>query len=158
CRRSASARADSRCDIFESLTPAARRWDPTARVLGELLGKYRVLEQLGQGGMGVVYVGRHETLNHRVVVKVLRPEMSRETEMVQRFFNEAQAATAIRNPGIVQVFDFGTTPDGQAYIVMELLEGETLTDRLKHRHADAAECCRIGRQIANVLQAAHAVG
>lgn len=62
--------------------------------------------------MGVVYVGRHETLGHRVVVKVLRPELSSRADVVQRFFNEAQAATAIRNPGIVQVFDFGTTPRG----------------------------------------------
>jgi serine/threonine protein kinase len=127
-------------------------------VLGALLGNYRVLEQLGQGGMGVVYVGRHEALGHKVVVKVLRPEMSRDAEMVQRFFNEAQAAAAIRNPGIVQVFDFGTTPDGRAYITMELLEGETLTERLKQRQLDATECCRIGRQIANALQAAHGVG
>jgi serine/threonine protein kinase len=77
--------------------------DPCA---GALLGKYRVAEQLGEGGMGVVYVGRHETLGHRVVVKVLQPELSSRAGMVQWFFNEAQAATAIRNPGIVQVFDF----------------------------------------------------
>jgi serine/threonine-protein kinase len=127
-------------------------------VLGALLGKYRVLEQLGEGGMGVVYVGRHEQLGHRVVVKVLRPEMSRKTDMVQRFFNEAQAATSIRNPGIVQVFDFGTTPDGQAYFVMELLDGQSLGARLKQRRLDDAECCRLGRQVANVLQAAHAAG
>src|SRR5262249_6091345 len=116
-----------------------------------LLGKYRVMEQLGEGGMGVVYVGCHEGLGHRVVVKVLRPEMSRNAEVVRRFFNEAQAATAIHHPGIVQVFDFGTTPDGRAYFVMELLEGESLGDRIKEQSLDSAECCRIGRQIANVL-------
>jgi serine/threonine-protein kinase len=127
-------------------------------VLGALLDKYRVVEKLGEGGMGVVFVGRHETLNHRVVVKVLRPEMSRDADMVQRFFNEAQAATAIRNPGIVQVFDYGKAPDGRAYIVMELLEGETLSTRLKVGRLDSGECCRIGRQVANVLQAAHAAG
>ena len=108
--------------------------------------------------MGVVYVGRHETLGHRVVVKVLQPELSRNADMVQRFFNEAQATTAIRNPGIVQVFDFGTTPDGRAYFVMELREGQTLAARLKQQRHDYEECCRLGRQIANVLQAAHAAG
>ncbi len=77
---------------------------------------------------------------------------------MQRFFNEAQAATAIRNPGIVRVFDFGTTPDGRAYFVMELLEGETLSARLRRRRSDHGECCRLGRQVANVLQAAHEVG
>jgi len=108
--------------------------------------------------MGVVFVGRHEQLGHPVVVKVLRPEMSRDGDMVKRFFNEARAAGAIRNPGIAQVFDFGATPDGQAYFVMELLDGETLTARMERRRLDAAECCRLGRQIANVLSAAHAAG
>jgi serine/threonine protein kinase len=127
-------------------------------VLGASLGNYRVVEQLGEGGMGVVYIGRHETLSRRVVVKVLRPEMSRHADMVQRFFNEAQAATAIHNPGIAQVFDYGMAPNGSAFIVMELLQGETLTARLRQRQLDIVECCRIGRQIANVLQAAHAAG
>ena len=125
---------------------------------GTLLGNYRVVERLGEGGMGVVYVGRHETLGRRVVVKVLQPDLSSHAEMVQRFFNEAQAATEIRNPGIAQVFDFGTTPDGRAYFVMELLEGETLAARLKQRRHSHEECCRLGRQVANVLQATHAAG
>ena len=127
-------------------------------MLGAVLGNYRLVAQLGEGGVGVVYVGRHETLGHRVAVKVLRLEMSRNTDMVQRFFNEAQAATAIHNPGIAQVFDFGTTPEGLAFIVMELLEGETLTARLEQRRIEHAECCRLGRQIANVMHAAHAAG
>jgi serine/threonine protein kinase len=127
-------------------------------VQGALLGNYRIVEQLGKGGMGIVYVGRHEALGHRVAVKVLKTELSSHADVVQRFFNEAQATTAIRNPGIVQVFDFGTTPDGNAYFVMELLEGETLAARIKQRRHDSGECCRFGRQVANVLQAAHAVG
>ena len=125
---------------------------------GTVLGNYRVVEHLGKGGMGVVYVGRHETHGRRVAMKVLRPELSSHADVVQRFFNEAQATTAIHNPGIVQVFDFGTPPDGRAYFVMELLEGETLTARLKQRRSDHGECCRFGRQVANVLQAAHAAG
>ncbi len=79
-------------------------------LLGALLGNYRILERIGEGGMGVVYLGRHEALGHRVAVKVLQQEMSRRAEIVRRFFNEAQAASAIRSPGIVQVFDFRTTP------------------------------------------------
>jgi serine/threonine protein kinase len=127
-------------------------------VLGALLGNYRVVKQLGEGGTGVIYVGQHETLSRSVVVKVLDPALSSKTDIVQRFFNEAQAAAAIRNPGIVQIFDFGTTPDGRAYIVMELLEGQSLAARLAQRRLDHVECCRIGRQVANVLQAAHAAG
>ena len=102
-------------------------------LLGVVLGNYRVLSKLGQGGMGEVYVGRHEQLGHRVAVKVLQLELSRKADMVRRFFNEAQAATAIRNPGIVHVFDFGTTPEGRAYVVTELLEGQSLGARLQQR-------------------------
>jgi serine/threonine-protein kinase len=126
--------------------------------MGAKLGNYRVLARLGMGGMGEVFVGCHEALGHRVAVKVLKPEMSSNTDMVRRFFNEAQAATAIRSPGIVQIFDFGTTTDGRAYFVMELLDGESLGARLKQRRLEYAECCRIGRQVANVLHAAHAAG
>jgi len=127
-------------------------------VLGSLLGNYRVVHQLSEGGMGVVYVAHHEALGRRVVIKVLQPELCNDADMVQRFFHEARAATAIRSPGIVQVFDFGVTPDRRAYFVMELLEGESLAARLQRRRFDLAECCRLGRQIANVLQAAHAAG
>ena len=108
--------------------------------------------------MGVVYIGHHETLGRRVVVKVLQRELCNDADMVQRFFNEARAATAIRSPGIVQVFDFGHAPDQRAYFVMELLEGESLSARLKRQRCDAAACCRLGRQVANVLHAAHAAG
>jgi tRNA A-37 threonylcarbamoyl transferase component Bud32 len=127
-------------------------------VLGSSLGNYRVVQQLSEGGMGVVYIGHHEALGRRVVIKVLRPDLSNDADMVQRFFNEARAATAIRSPGIVQVFDFGFTPDRRAYFVMELLDGESLAARLKRRRYDFTECCRLGRQVANVLQAAHAAG
>jgi tRNA A-37 threonylcarbamoyl transferase component Bud32 len=127
-------------------------------VLGTLLGNYRVLARLGAGGMGVVYVGHHEALGRRVVMKVLQRELSNDADMVQRFFNEARAATAIRSPGIVQVFDFGVTPDRRAYFVMELLEGQSLAACLKQRRFDYTKCCRLGRQIANVLHAAHAAG
>jgi serine/threonine-protein kinase len=133
--------------------------EPEAGLLiGATLGNYRIVEQLGQGGMGEVYIGRHEKLGHRVAVKVLRLEMSRNADMVRRFFNEAQAATAIRSPGIVQIFDFGAAPDGRAYFVMELLEGQSLESRLKQRRLEYTEVCRLGRQVTNVLQTAHTAG
>src|SRR5689334_2116033 len=95
------ARDEVRLSIA-SLTARGRGLTLGTAVLGALLGNYRIIEALGEGGMGVVYVGRHETLGRRVVVKVLRPDMSRKSDMVERFFNEAQAATAINNPGIAQ--------------------------------------------------------
>jgi serine/threonine-protein kinase len=127
-------------------------------VLGTLLGNYRVDNQLGAGGMGVVYVGHHEALGRPVVMKVLQPELCNDAGMVQRFFDEARAVTAVRSPGIVQMFDFGVTPDHRAYFVMERLEGDSLAARLQQRRFDHAACCRLGRQVANVLQAAHAAG
>jgi len=127
-------------------------------MLGTVLGNYRVVDQLAAGGMGLVYVGHHEALGRPVVMKVLRPEVCDDAGLVQRFFDEARAVTAVRSPGIVQVFDFGVTPDRRAYFVMELLEGESLAARLQQRRLDHAACCRLGRQVANVLQAAHAAG
>jgi serine/threonine-protein kinase len=127
-------------------------------VLGTLLGNYRVDNQLGAGGMGVVYVGHHEALGRPVVMKVLQPELCNDADMVQRFFEEARAVTAVRSLGIVQMLDFGVTPDHRAYCVMERLEGESLAARLKQHRLDHAVCCRLGRQVANVLQAAHAAG
>ena len=144
--------------VHDGRRPLTSSEPETGQLIGSALGNYRIVEQLGQGGMGEVYVGRHEKLGHRVAVKVLRLEMSRNADMVRRFFNEAQATTAIRSPGIIQIFDFGNAPDGRAYFVMELLEGQSLEARLKQRRPDYAECCRIGRQVTNVLQAAHTAG
>lgn len=123
-----------------------------------MLGNYRVVDQLGAGGIGAVYVGQQEGLGRPVVVKVLQPELCADAAMVQRFFHETRAVTAVRSPGIAQVFDFGVTPDQRAYVVMELLDGESLAARLRQRRLDPAECCRLGRQIANVLHAVHAAG
>jgi serine/threonine-protein kinase len=116
------------------------------------------VDQLGAGGIGAVYLGEQEGLGRRVVVKVLQPELCTDAGMVQRFFNETRAVTAVRSPGIVQVFDFGVAPDQRAYVVMELLDGESLAARLRQRRLDHADCCRLGRQIANVLHAVHAAG
>jgi serine/threonine protein kinase len=95
-----------------------------------VLGQYRVVKKLGEGGMGAVYLAEHTLLGRRAAVKVLQPNLSSNQDIVQRFFNEARAATAIADPGIVQIFDFGYHTDGSAYIVMEFLEGEPLDARL----------------------------
>lgn len=126
---------------------------------GSLIGSYRVVGKLGEGGMGVVYVAEHQLLGRRAAIKVLLPAMSANQQVVTRFFNEARAVTAIADPGIVQVFDFGFQPDGSAYIVMELLEGETLDARLRRRGPfSVADSLRLIRQVATSLAAAHARG
>ena len=107
--------------------------------------------------MGAVFMGQHTLLGRRAAIKVLLPEMSARASVVNRFFNEARIVTSISDPGIVQVFDYGVHESGSAYIVMELLEGETISARLKRiRRIPAMEVLRLGRQIAMSLSAAHA--
>jgi len=100
-------------------------------VLGQTLGSYTIERELGRGGMGAVYAAVHTLLGRRAAVKVLLAELSRDQAQVQRFFNEARAATAIKHPSIVEIYDFGWAADGSAYIVMEYMEGEALGQRLQ---------------------------
>ena len=128
-------------------------------MLGSTIGSYRVVRELGRGGMGVVYEAEHVTLGSRAAVKVLLPRFSEDHKLVARFFNEARAASRIKHPGIVTVFDFGHQPSGPAYLVMELLEGETLSTRRKRTGRLAVRQALVtARQIASALDAAHAAG
>ena len=130
-----------------------------ASLVGEVLGSYRLIAELSSGGMGTVYRAQHELLGRPAAIKLLRPELSSNDVLVERFFNEAKAATAIRHPGIVEVYDFGYTDDGRAYIVMEFLDGETLKDRAVRRgRLTEVEAASIARGIASALKAAHAKG
>ncbi len=95
-----------------------------------LEGKYRVLEELGSGSMGLVFSAVHERLKRKLAIKTLRPEISRDSDVVERFQQEARAAGAMGHPNIVQIFDAGCTPDGSHYIVMEYLEGHSLEDEI----------------------------
>lgn len=123
---------------------------------GARFGNYEVISQLGAGGMGTVYVARHTLLGRNAAVKVLRPELSQNREIVNRFFNEARAATSIQHPGIIEIFDFGFDDANRAYIIMELLQGESLGHRL-HREGRISlpRALTMVRQIAGALQAAH---
>jgi tRNA A-37 threonylcarbamoyl transferase component Bud32 len=128
-----------------------------ATVIGETLGSFRIVSELGTGGMGVIYRAEHQMIGKRAAIKVLRPELSADREVIGRFFNEAKAVTAIDHPGLVDVYDFGYAPDGSAYIVMELLAGESLGTRLRRDKVlpvDAAVA--LMRQLCGALAAAHA--
>ena len=128
-------------------------------ILGAVLGNYRVIAELSSGGMGTVYRARHELLGRPAAVKLLRPDLTLNDELVQRFFNEAKAATAIDHPGIIEVFDFGYTDDGRAYLVMEFLEGQPLSRRIEERgRLGEVEATQIARGIASALTAAHDKG
>jgi eukaryotic-like serine/threonine-protein kinase len=127
-------------------------------MIGTTVGNYRVTKLLGEGGMGVVYEAEHPALGRRAAVKILHPELAQNTEMVNRFFNEARAANSIRHPGIVEVFDFGTLPTGASYIVMEFLEGESVASRIRRGGPMAPEAARrLAAEAAGALAAAHAL-
>ena len=133
---------------------------PSAGLIGLILGdRYRLLSRIGEGGMGTVFLAEHVALGKQVAVKVLRAEYSRDDELVRRFEQEARAASRIGHENVVDVVDFGRTPGGSLYFVMEALEGESLA-RLIHREGalPVERALRILAQICQALGAAHACG
>jgi len=128
-------------------------------MLGEVVGNYKITGKIGEGGMGAVYLAQHQLIGHEVAVKVLLPAFSQKEELVARFFNEAKAATAIKHPAIVEIYDFGYHVDHSAYIVMERLEGESLESRIRrHQRLPAEQAINVTRQVASALSAAHDAG
>jgi eukaryotic-like serine/threonine-protein kinase len=122
-------------------------------------GKYRLVRLLGDGGMGSVYEALHTGLGSRVAVKVLHPELGRRTGLIERFLQEARVAAQIRSPHVVHVTDVDRTPEGDAYIVMDLLEGEPLSGMLdRQRKLSPPVACEYAVQILEALEAAHALG
>jgi len=127
--------------------------------IGQVIdSKYRVERLVGRGGMGSVYQGTHLGIGRRVALKVLELNSSPELEVVTRFEREAQAAARIGNDHILDIFDFGSLPDGSRYIVCEFLDGETLAARIEQRRVSPSELVPIARQLLNGLAAAHAAG
>ena len=126
------------------------------RVLGE---RYRVLAQIGEGGMGTVYRVEHVVLGRRMAVKVLRPEYSTDDDLVRRFQREAVAASRIGQENIVDVTDFGRTREGNLYFVMEELEGRSLATVIQGEGPVPYErAALILAQVCRALAAAHAYG
>ncbi len=121
--------------------------------------RYRVEGRIGQGGMGVVYRAKHVMLDKVLALKVLRSDMASDQESVQRFINEARAASSIGHPNIVDISDFGTLPNGAVYFAMEYLDGEPLSDVIDDSGGiEAPRAVHILTQIASALAAAHAQG
>ncbi len=128
-------------------------------MIGEVVGNFEIVGKIGQGGMGEVFVAEHTTIKTRVAIKTLLPHISANKDQVQRFFNEAIAVSQIMHAGIVKIFDAGFMASGQAYLVMELLNGETLASRIRRcGRLPLGQLSDIGRQIANVLEATHQAG
>ena len=130
----------------------------TAFAPGARVGPYEVIERLGAGGMGVVYRARDTRLGRAVALKVLRPDA--DAGLLRRFDREARAASALSHPNIVQIYDVGVAPGeaGEHYVVMELVEGETLRRRLARGPLPIPEVLRLGAQLTDGLAHAHRAG
>jgi len=129
---------------------------------GTKLGPYEILSPLGAGGMGEVYRARDARLNRDVAIKILPASFSRDPERLQRFAQESRAAAALNHPNILSIFDIGTADIGEAngapYVVSELLEGETLRERLRPGPLSSRKALDCAQQIARGLAAAHEKG
>lgn len=121
------------------------------------IGAYRLVRKLGAGGMGAVYEALQEAIERRVAIKILRSEYARDADITKRFFNEALAVNRIDHPSLVQIHEHGQLPDGTAYLVMELLKGETLAQRMRQLggRLPTQQASQIMWQVAAALRAAH---
>jgi serine/threonine-protein kinase len=128
------------------------------RVVGQVLGGYDVLRKLAEGGMGVVYEGRHAKLGRRGAIKLLKLEYCQSDDVVERFYQEARAVNEIHHENIVDIYDFGRDADGRVFFVMEFLEGESLAGRLKRGPMPFGEAMPVLEQIIRALKAAHDKG
>lgn len=125
------------------------------------IDRFRVVRLIGSGGMGHVYEAVDPEIQRRVALKVLRRDLlSDNPELLQRLFVEARAANAIGHPGVVQISEAKLLPEGSGYLVMELLEGVTLTQRLRRAggRLQLAEALPLAIQVASALRAGHQRG
>jgi serine/threonine protein kinase len=128
-------------------------------MIGRQIGAYRLLQLLGEGGMGAVYLAEHTAIGRKAVIKLLHAKYAKRPDILQRFKNEARASNAVGHEDIVEIYDIGETPDGAPYIVMEYLKGRTLQELLRDDGVQPEPIVRaIGVRIARALGAAHANG
>lgn len=120
-----------------------------------LNNRYKIIEEIGRGGMAIVYSARDTLLERRVALKMLRPEYSSDNEFIDKFRQEARAVAKLSHPNVVSIYDI-VVDDERIYLVMEIVEGRTLNDLIEEKgRLSAAESLEIGRQIASALSVAH---
>ncbi len=128
-------------------------------LIGTFVGSYRVERLLGEGGMGAVYELLHPGIGKRLALKLLHPEYAARPQIVQRFFDEARSVNMIGHPNIVDIMDFAELSDGRRYILMEYLEGESLSDTIERVGPMPSDTvAEVGVAICSALEAAHAAG
>ena len=147
-----AADRDSSDDLTSRQYPPVVLKDPADPRVGQVFGKFQLVRRIGSGGMGEVYAAQHCEINTQAAVKILSPQMACRPECRERFLNEARAVNQIQHPGLVKIFDHGQCPDGTLYIIMELLEGESLYQRLKRNNGPLAsvEAAEIARRRAAI--------
>ena len=142
--------------VLKRARPKRAATQPGAIHIGDVIGNYRIVEPLGEGGMGTVFSVEHVVLGRPYALKVLRsPVFARDATASARFLREARAASRVRHPNIGDVFDFGHLADGRPYFVMELIEGESLADRVSIAAFEVNDAVAVGRQLAGALAAVH---
>ena len=127
------------------------------RLVGQVIGRHRVLAPLGSGGMGDVYLAEDSTLGRKVALKLLPAQFTRDPERLRRFAQEARSASALNHPNIITIYEIGQWEETQ-FIAMEYIEGETLREHMRKGRALLPEILEIGTQVAGALAAAHAAG
>ena len=156
----AMSAAENTADALAAFHAGASAVTEYDRLIGQTLdGRYHIERKLGEGGMGVVFAARHAVIERPLAIKVLKREVMRDTATIKRFVQEAKAASRIGHPNIVDVTDFGTTPDGMTYQVMEYVDGVTLGSAIKSGSPfKVSRAMRIAAQIARALGSAHDKG
>jgi len=129
-------------------------------LIGQILNdRYKVVEEVGRGGMSAVYRGVHELMDRTVAIKVLLPQLVSDQISIKRFQQEAQAASHLQHPNVITVYDYGFVASGQPYLVMDFLEGESLSEIIKaDKHVPVKRVIPIFMQACEALEHAHQKG